>query len=248
MIILKLIQHLLNRILRHIYWLWNLNKIKGINSAIIEFPVVVEGKGRIKFGNKIQLAKYSSLRVASNATLSIGNQAKFGQNTDIRITANNSLTAGKQLLIENGSRLFVNANWQFGNKVKIATHCVIFSRESNHFGRLIIGEGTHIGDNTIIDVCDDISIGKEVAIGPNCVIYTHDHDYTKKDLPAWKGGVKTNPVTIEDGVWIGSGVTILPGVTIGERAVVAAGAVITKSIAGNAVYGGVPAKEIKKLN
>lgn len=55
------------------------------------------------------------------------------------------------------------------------------------------------------------------------------------------------PVTIGNDVWIGGNVTILPGVTIGDRAVIAAGAVVTKDIPANTVAGGVPAKVIKEL-
>ena len=43
------------------------------------------------------------------------------------------------------------------------------------------------------------------------------------------------------------GAIILPGVTIGENAVVAAGAVVTKDVAPNAIVGGNPAKFIKSL-
>ena len=52
------------------------------------------------------------------------------------------------------------------------------------------------------------------------------------------------PVIIEDHVWIGSRVQILPGVKIGRGAVIAAGAVVTKDVPANEIWGGVPAKRI----
>lgn len=55
------------------------------------------------------------------------------------------------------------------------------------------------------------------------------------------------PVTIGNDVWIGGNVTILPGVNIGDKAVIAAGAVVTKDVPANTVAGGVPAKVIKEL-
>ena len=48
-------------------------------------------------------------------------------------------------------------------------------------------------------------------------------------------------------MWIGSGATILPGVTIGDRAVVAAGAVVTKDVPEGTVVAGVPAKVVKTI-
>jgi acetyltransferase-like isoleucine patch superfamily enzyme len=48
-------------------------------------------------------------------------------------------------------------------------------------------------------------------------------------------------------VWIGANATICPGVSIGDGAVIAAGAVVTENVPDNTVYGGVPAKFIKKI-
>jgi acetyltransferase-like isoleucine patch superfamily enzyme len=41
-------------------------------------------------------------------------------------------------------------------------------------------------------------------------------------------------------------VTLLPGVTIGKRAIVAAGSVVTKSVAPGDIVGGIPAKSLLK--
>ena len=51
-------------------------------------------------------------------------------------------------------------------------------------------------------------------------------------------------ITIEEDVWIGAGVRVLDGVVLGRGCVVAAGAVVTKSVSARTVVGGVPAKEI----
>ena len=59
--------------------------------------------------------------------------------------------------------------------------------------------------------------------------------------------LKTAPVKICDGAWIGMGAIILKGVTIGENAVVAAGAVVTKSVPANTVVAGNPAVIVKEL-
>ncbi|MEH6535204.1 MAG: hypothetical protein V7719_02340 [Psychroserpens sp.] len=55
------------------------------------------------------------------------------------------------------------------------------------------------GDFTIIDVIDNVVIGSEVAIGPNCAIYTQDHIYSNTDVPSWKGDLKFKEVVIENG-------------------------------------------------
>ena len=160
---------------------------------------------------------------------------------------NTKICVGDHFLMEFGSRMFTNQNWTFGHDVKIATNCSIFSREPGKNGILTIGNGTHIGDNSILDITDNLAIGNEVAIGPNTTIYTHDHDYSNPNQPSWKGGLIKDKVQIYDGAWIGCNVTILPSVKIGKFAVVAAGSVVTKDIPENEMWGGIPAKKIKNL-
>lgn len=53
-------------------------------------------------------------------------------------------------------------------------------------------------------------------------------------------------IVVGDDVWIGQRAMIMSGVHIGQGAVIAAGAVVTKDVPPYAIYGGVPAKLIKK--
>ena len=59
--------------------------------------------------------------------------------------------------------------------------------------------------------------------------------------------VGTSPVIIKDNVWVGMNAVILKGVTIGENSIVAAGAVVTKSVPANVIVAGNPAVVVKKL-
>ena len=68
-----------------------------------------------------------------------------------------------------------------------------------------------------------------------------------KDRPP-RPEIRTAPVIISDNVWIGMNAVILKGVTIGENSVVAAGAVVTKSVPANVVVAGNPAVITKQLD
>jgi acetyltransferase-like isoleucine patch superfamily enzyme len=59
--------------------------------------------------------------------------------------------------------------------------------------------------------------------------------------------LKTAPVIIGDGVWIGMNAVILKGVTIGDNSVVAAGSIVSKSVPANVVVAGNPAVVVKQL-
>jgi acetyltransferase-like isoleucine patch superfamily enzyme len=67
-----------------------------------------------------------------------------------------------------------------------------------------------------------------------------------KDRPP-RPRLTTAPVKICDNVWIGMNAVILKGVTIGQNSVVAAGAVVTKSVPANTVVAGNPAAVVKTL-
>jgi acetyltransferase-like isoleucine patch superfamily enzyme len=68
-----------------------------------------------------------------------------------------------------------------------------------------------------------------------------------KDRPP-RPPLRTAPVIISDNVWIGMNAIILKGVTIGENSVVAAGAVVTKSVPPGVVVAGNPAVITKQLD
>src|SRR5207248_10050585 len=59
---------------------------------------------------------------------------------------------------------------------------------------------------------------------------------------------ETRSVKISDNVWIGMNAIVLKGVTIGENSVVAAGAVVTKSVPANCIVAGYPAVVVKNFS
>lgn len=96
-----------------------------------------------------------------------------------------------------------------------------------HGGVVSIGNSVFINRNCMIVSHEKIDIQDNAAIGPNCLIYDHDHDL--------KGGMNTAAIVIKRNAWIAANVVILKGVTIGENAVVAAGSVVTKDVPDGAV-------------
>ena len=104
-----------------------------------------------------------------------------------------------------------------------------------------IGKGVFVNHSLTCMAAGGITIDDGVMIGPNVRIVTDNHDFQNRMV------LRCKPVHICRNAWIGVGAIILPGVTIGENAVVAAGAVVTKDVAPNAVVGGNPAKFIKSI-
>jgi len=119
---------------------------------------------------------------------------------------------------------------------------IYFGSEIRTPYKLKIGEGSIIGDRSILDARNGIYIGKNVNLSSNVSIWTEQHDYKDPYFKCNSNGEFA--VKIEDRVWIGPNVIILHSVTIGEGAVVAAGAVVTKSVLPYTLVGGIPAKKL----
>jgi acetyltransferase-like isoleucine patch superfamily enzyme len=131
--------------------------------------------------------------------------------------------------------------------------------------------GCEIGDNTKIGAF--VEIQKNARVGKNCKISSHtfvcegvtieddvfvghgvtfiNDTYPRATVPG--GGLQTEqdwkvePTLVKAGASIGSGSTILSEVTIGERAIVGAGSVVTKSVPPNTIVAGNPAHVLRMV-
>jgi acetyltransferase-like isoleucine patch superfamily enzyme len=105
--------------------------------------------------------------------------------------------------------------------------------------KISIGKGTVIGYNCELDGRKGISIGSFVNVSSDVKFYTLQHDFNCSNFSTVGA-----PVIIEDYVWVSVRVIVLPGVKIGKGAVIAAGAVVTKSVEPYSIMAGIPAKKI----
>lgn len=115
-------------------------------------------------------------------------------------------------------------NFYIGNNVSIPTGSIFYSTEA----KLIIKDN--------------------VIFGPRPTIITGDHRVDVIGIPIILSHEKKNndaDVIVGEDVWAGANITILKGVTIGRGSVIAAGAIVNKSIPSYSIVGGVPAKVLK---
>ncbi len=107
-----------------------------------------------------------------------------------------------------------------------------------------IGANTFIGLYAYLN--GNVTVGRDVLIGPHCSIVAGNHKYDPKTdyFSARTERDGDDSVVIGDGSWLASNVTVTPGVKMGRCNLVCAGAVVTKSTPDYAIMAGVPAKQI----
>ena len=132
--------------------------------------------------------------------------------------------------------------WQFvvvlrgakiGADVNICSHCFI---END----VVIGDRVTVKSG--VQLWDGVRLEDDVFVGPN-VTFTNDKYPRSKNYP------EAFPETIvKKSASIGGGAVVLPGIMIGERAIVGAGAVVTRSVDPGVVVTGNPARVTKTLD
>jgi acetyltransferase-like isoleucine patch superfamily enzyme len=110
--------------------------------------------------------------------------------------------------------------------------------------KLSVGEGAYVNRRTMLDAIESLTIGRHVAIGPGCYITDHDHG-SDPSRPPLEQPMVSRPTVIDDWAWLGANVVVLKGVTIGQRTVVGAGSVVTRSLPPDVIAAGVPCRVIR---
>ena len=132
--------------------------------------------------------------------------------------------------------------WQFsvvldgafiGENCNICAHTLIE-------GNVLVGDRVTLKSGVFL--WSGLRVEDDVFIGPNAT-------FTNDMLPRSQQYPQQYPLTlIKKGASIGANATILPGVIIGEKAMVGAGAVVTKDVAPYSVVVGNPAKHIRFID
>ena len=110
--------------------------------------------------------------------------------------------------------------------------------------RIRIGDNNFFNRDCMVDACGEIIIGNHNMFGPGVYITDSNH-VLAPDRWVTETSMDFGRVVIGNGCWLGTRATILKGIELGDRCVVGAGAVVTRSFPSNSVIAGVPARLIR---
>lgn len=111
--------------------------------------------------------------------------------------------------------------------------------------RIKIGKWVFFGRNTVLASKNSVEIGDYSLFAANCYIIDHEHGFSPDNVILNQKSVMQN-VKIGRDCYFGTGTIILGGVTVGDGAIVAANSVVFKDIPPYEIWGGNPARFMKK--
>lgn len=154
------------------------------------------------------------------------------------IKGNSCYILNKGIIIM-GERVLINS---FPNGSMHQTAISTYFKEAE----VIIGNNCNL-NGLVIHCNEKVVIGDDCMFGPGTILCDNDSHRVTIDPIVRNQKPESAPIILGDCVWIGMNCIVLKGVTIGKNSIIAAGAVVTKSVPENCVYGGNPAKLIKEL-
>jgi acetyltransferase-like isoleucine patch superfamily enzyme len=163
------------------------------------------------------------------------------------------IRAGKNLYLYGGMP-YLSGPLQisYGNNCRISGQTTFSARMvSQPAPELILGDNIDIGWMSTIAVGSKVTIGNNVRIAGQAFLAGYPgHPLDAADRAAGLSDIdgQVGDITIEDDVWIATGVTILPNVRIGKRSIIATGSIVTKDVPADVIAGGIPAKVIRSFS
>jgi len=157
-----------------------------------------------------------------------------------------ALRLGRHVFIGEAVTIFQDGDGgpvELGDFARVYGHALL---ETGQGGAITVGPDSRIHRGChLISYKAPIRIGRDVGISQNCALYSYDHGIHPDSPISAQPLQSKGPITIDDHVWIGTGVTILSGVHVGAGAMIASGAVVVSDVPEGAIAAGVPARVVK---
>lgn len=231
-----------------------------------QMGVTVGDGARAWLGEQVEVG--ADVEVGPGATLVanrlyLGAGARVGTGCDVRA---GSVAIGPKTELQGGVSVIAADSFEIGAAGRIERAVTIQCR-SFQVGKLFyfghdssvgyggttastafvrIGDRVALGPRNILNANYPIELADQVGSGCDLTVWTHGFHFGHRLLDGYAADFEG--VRVDANVWLGFHVTLLPGVRIGANTIVAAGAVVAKSLPGDVLAGGVPAKPIKPLS
>lgn len=172
-----------------------------------------------------------------------GSNVVFGSNVVLRHP--NKIEIGDNVIIDDNCLLdakgSANAGISIGNGCFLGRNSILSCKN----GDIVLEDGVNIGFNAEIFSGSNVTVGKNTLLAAYCYLIGGGHASADLDKSMAEQDHVSEGIKVGHDCWFGAGVKVLDGISIGNKAIIGAGAVVTKDVPGNSIAAGVPAKVIK---
>jgi acetyltransferase-like isoleucine patch superfamily enzyme len=151
---------------------------------------------------------------------------------------------GQRVMI--GEGCFIDAHSSSGrielkDDVWLSRDCYLIAWRG---AEIMVEPSAYIGHRCLFYGHGGIHVGRDVLLANDVQLICGNHTFARRDLPIRAQPTEERPIVIGDDVWLGASAIVLGGVTVGKGSVVAAGAVVTRSLPPYSIARGVPAEMV----
>lgn len=149
---------------------------------------------------------------------------------------------GRDVYLGPGFSLFVPGQGSFvvGDHVEFRRG---FRAEVSGDARVTIGAGSSFTYSVLIQCSTTLDVGERCIFGQGVILLDGQHRFRDLTRPVLEQGYDFSPLHVGDDVWVGAKSVVMADV--GTRAVVGAGAVVTRPVPPYTVAVGTPARPIE---
>ncbi len=179
-------------------------------------------------------------------TLRIGADVKIGRDLviDLASGVDGEIVLADRVTLQDGVRL-----QPWGGRIAVGDGAQVRDRcELKSTGDLRLGARCVLSRTATLHCHERIDIGARCAIAERTTIIDSDHGFDGSDTFVLEQPVRSAPIVLGENVFVGTNVVILRGSTVGDRAVIAAGAVLAGAhVQAGHLAAGVPARTLRAL-
>lgn len=172
---------------------------------------------------------------------------------DVRVSLSCRVFAAKSISIGAGTEILRNSTIDGcpSGRGPIRIGCACRLKENvwiaAYEGRVELGDRVLVGRNCVIHGHGGVTVGDNTMLGPGCMIFSSNHVVLPGQIFQDLGHANL-ATTVGRNVWLGAGVIVTGGSSIGDDVVVAAGSVVLGTLESGCLYGGTPARPLKRLS
>jgi len=208
----------------------------GIGNNVIIHPHVVIESG-VTIGDSVEIFPGAYIGKEPKSAGALAHEPSFRRYVTIGAHSSIGPNAVIYYDVEIGDHSLIGEGASIREQGRIGSRCVV-SRNVTLNYNVVVGDRTKIMDLT--HVTGNCRIANDVFISAN-VVMTNDNALGEEGYQDHVVGP-----TIEEGAMIGAGANLLPGIVIGCRAIVGAGAVVTRDVEAWCVVMGIPARVVRR--